>query len=150
MFRRPRLPRKRSRPFRRLFVEALEERLAPAIATFVNSAGGSWGVASNWKSGAVPVAGDDLVIPFSGCTVTESESSVSVASIQSQATLNITNGLFQVTSGSSSISASLTVAGGAFLTATGVGTSFTASGSTAVDGANLFARGGATPNLPGG
>ena len=35
--------RKRSRLWRRLFVEPLEDRVVPATVNFINPAGGDWG-----------------------------------------------------------------------------------------------------------
>jgi hypothetical protein len=52
-----------ARPRFRPRVEELENRLAPAaIVSWVGGATGSWGVATNWSTGNLPGAGDDVVI----------------------------------------------------------------------------------------
>jgi hypothetical protein len=48
-------------PGRKLCLEVLENRIAPA--TFINPAGGDWFVATNWSGGQIPMAGDDVTIP---------------------------------------------------------------------------------------
>ncbi len=129
------------------FIGTFSFTAAPANISFINPAGGDWDTASNWSTGTVPGPGASVQIGFSGVTVTESEASLSIGSIQSQATLDITSGSFQVTAGLSTVAA-LTVASGASLTATGTGTSFTVSGATTADGASLYAIGGALLKLP--
>ena len=121
---------------------------ADPIVSFTNPLGGSWNTPSNWSTGQIPTSGDNVVIGYSGVTVTESLGDVTIASIQSLAALDITTGSFQVTAGASAINAALTVGSGASLTATGIGTSFAASGSTTVSGASLYADAGATLSLP--
>src|SRR5262249_19766260 len=58
----------------RLRVEVLEDRTMPALVTWINPAGGDWGVAGNWSSHAVPTASDDVVIDVPGqITITHSQ-----------------------------------------------------------------------------
>ena len=64
--------------------------------------------------------------------------------------LDITGGSLTVTSGTSQISGALTVAAGATLSASGSGTTFTATGATTIDGANLYAASGRVLGLAGG
>ena len=40
--------------------------LAAATSTWTGAAGNNWTIATNWKEGGAPVAGDDLVFPASG------------------------------------------------------------------------------------
>ena len=63
--------------------------------------------------------------------------------------LNIASGSLTITSGASQVVGSLNVASGATLSLSGSGASFTASGATTIDGANLYAGGGATMTLSG-
>jgi autotransporter-associated beta strand protein len=58
MFGRPSRPLARGK--RRLAVEPLEERLAPAQDIWLGTTNSNWNTASNWSSG-VPVAGEDLI-----------------------------------------------------------------------------------------
>jgi hypothetical protein len=53
--------RPRSRGWRP-FVEVLEPRRLLAAISWVSTTSGSWDVASNWSTDAVPGAGDDVVI----------------------------------------------------------------------------------------
>jgi hypothetical protein len=43
-------------------VEVLEPRRLLAAISWVSTTSGSWDVASNWSTDAVPGAGDDVVI----------------------------------------------------------------------------------------
>ncbi|HEV3312710.1 MAG TPA: Ig-like domain-containing protein, partial [Chloroflexota bacterium] len=72
----------------------------------------------------------------------------SIESVTDNAAIDIAGGSLTLTSGTSQVSGALTVAGGATLSASGSGTTFTASGATNVDGANLFASGGAVLSFP--
>ncbi|MFN4261141.1 MAG: beta strand repeat-containing protein [Gemmataceae bacterium] len=59
------------RYFRRLELERLEDRLAPATAIWTGAAGdGLWTTAANWNGGVAPVAGDDLIFPDGAATLT--------------------------------------------------------------------------------
>lgn len=131
-------------------LEALEDRLAPATVTWVNSAGGKWDQGSNWSSGAVPGATDDVIINTASAAtiVIQSGDSESVHSVTTGAnnTLSVTGGALTI-GGNSTLSGALSMAGGS-LTATGSGVNVTANGSTTVAAASLFAKNGATLSLP--
>ncbi len=60
----PAVQSKRRRPvrYRKLWLEALEERIAPATITWGNLAGGNWDSPANWVGGVLPGASDDVVI----------------------------------------------------------------------------------------
>jgi hypothetical protein len=53
-------------------LQVLEDRAVPATVFWINPAGGDWSVASNWNTGTLPGANDDVVIgsPISGATIT--------------------------------------------------------------------------------
>src|SRR5262245_5727168 len=56
-----------------LNVESLEDRVLPTLFTWTNPAGGDWDNGANWdQAGAVPGAGDSVLINLSGITVTHS------------------------------------------------------------------------------
>ena len=75
---------------RLLYLEQLEERLAPAQVNWINLAGGNWSTASNWRDdqgvNRTPTAGDNVVIPTlnSGASVTHSTGTDTVNSITSR------------------------------------------------------------------
>src|SRR5262245_29579143 len=77
-------------PFRPKF-EILEERLVPAVVNWVNDGDGFWDVGSNWDTGAVPTANDDVVIdrPAGNFTVTFRQSAATVRSVTSAEQLAI-------------------------------------------------------------
>jgi hypothetical protein len=138
-----------SRLNRRLPVmEILERRQLLATDQWINSAGGSWGVASNWSTGAVPGPSDDAVIDVSGAspTVTISSNVESVHSRTADDPLVISGGGLTVAA-NSTISDGLTMSGGS-LTASGSGVAFTVTGTTTVSSASLYAQSGATLSLP--
>ena len=56
----------------RIGFEILEDRLTLSTVRWINSAGGDWDKPSNWSTGALPGAGDDVVIDTPGITVTRS------------------------------------------------------------------------------
>ena len=51
-------------------MEILEARQLLAQVSWINPAGGSWAVGSNWSSGVVPGPSDDVAIDVSGATPT--------------------------------------------------------------------------------
>ena len=59
------------------WTDTLEDRVLLATAVWTNVAGGSWNVAANWSTNAVPGAGDDAVIdvPSANVTITHSTGS---------------------------------------------------------------------------
>src|SRR5579862_5972587 len=60
------LQRKSKSKFNRLFLELLENRIAPATVIWNNPAGGDWDTAGNWTGGTgpggLPGPSDDVVI----------------------------------------------------------------------------------------
>src|SRR4051812_28471258 len=58
----------------RLHLELLEDRVVPATVSWTNPAGGAWNAGTNWSTGVVPTAVDDVVIdvPSASVTVTHS------------------------------------------------------------------------------
>jgi RHS repeat-associated protein len=109
----------RPRPRRgaRLRLEALEDRVLPALVTWTNPLGGDWSVASNWSSGQLPGASDDVAINTAGITVTHSTGTDAINSLTSQANLVLSGGSLALAA-ASSVSGSLTESGG---TLTGAG-----------------------------
>ena len=128
-------------------MEILEPRQLLATVQWINPAGGSWDVASNWSTDAVPGSGDDVVINVSGAspTVTISSNVESVHSITAADPLGISGGGLTVAA-NSTISGGLTMTGGS-LTASGSGVTLTVTGTTTVSGGSLYAGGGATLSL---
>jgi hypothetical protein len=136
-----------------LSLELLEDRLAPANVIWTGNAGdNNWNTPGNWSGGSgpngLPGAGDQVTINASGITITESGQNVSVGNVTSSAALTFTGGgSLTVTAGTSQVTAALTISPGASLTATGSSTTFSATGTTTIDGASLFAAAGANLNL---
>src|SRR5437588_12184749 len=54
----------------RLFLEFLEDRVAPATVNWVNAAGGDWDTATNWSTGSIPGSGDLAVTNLAKPNVT--------------------------------------------------------------------------------
>ena len=52
----------RMRRLSRPWLETLERRVVLSSVSWINPHGGDWDTASNWSSGAVPAAGDDVTI----------------------------------------------------------------------------------------
>ncbi len=95
-----RAPR-RDRPARRNraasfrpWLELLEDRAVPATVTWKNPAGGAWNVPSNWDTGTLPRAGDDVVIPDlpGNITITHSTGADTIRSLASQETVVLSGG----------------------------------------------------------
>jgi hypothetical protein len=86
----------------------------PHTVTWVNSAGGDWGTASNWSTGAVPGPTDAAVINLGAntFTVTHAAGADSVYSLTSQDAISFTAGSLSFSS-ASAINNTLTVSGGA-------------------------------------
>jgi hypothetical protein len=90
--------RRRTRPR----LEALEDRVVPSTVAWVNPAGGSWNTAANWSTGAVPGAGDDVVIDQPGNVTVTLSGSTSVHSLSVTGdTLDITGGTLSIAADSS-------------------------------------------------
>jgi hypothetical protein len=101
-------------------LEALELRNLPSTVTWINPAGGDWDKASNWSTGSLPTAADDVQINTPGITITHSSlRNDSVHSLTSQAALNVTAGQLYLGSASTLFS---TLALSSFGTITGPGT----------------------------
>ncbi len=134
---------------RRLRVEPLESRqLLSAVSWDGGGDGTNWSDPINWSGNALPGAADDVTINVVGLiTVTHASGNTIIRSLTSAENLVISGGSFQVTNGASTVSASFTIGSGANLTANGPTATFTASGATTIDGANLFASAGGQLNL---
>jgi hypothetical protein len=103
-------------PTTRLLLEALEDRLAPAVVTWSGGATGlgtNWNDPANWVGNKLPTAVDDAVIgtSFSGVTIS-STSDAAVHSVSSSAGLEVDAGTFSLGSATSVIDATFTVNGG--------------------------------------
>jgi hypothetical protein len=90
----------RRRPGRRLCLEALEDRLAPAVVTWSGGPTGlgtDWNDRTNWVGNAVPGSADDAVIGAASQSVTiTSSGTVSVHSVSSEAAIQINGGTFSL------------------------------------------------------
>ncbi len=140
---------KTARP-RQLFMEFLEQRLLLAQDVWTGAGDGkSWQDGSNWSLSAAPGSNDSALINVGSSLTILYNGNSSFLSITDNAAIDITGGSFEVTSGTSQISGALTVAAGATLEASGSGVTFTATGATTIDGANLYAASGASLALPG-
>jgi hypothetical protein len=82
-------------------VEELENRLVPAAVTWIGGASGSWATGTNWSTGTMPGAGDDVVLDGS---VTVSHS----AGADAIQTLSLGPGAILQVVGDSSITATAT------------------------------------------
>jgi fibronectin-binding autotransporter adhesin len=154
--RRPRSSRSASKQsghprFWKPLLEVLEDRTLPSTITWINATGGNWDNATNWSTGSLPGADDDVVISTAAAaTITiQAGDGITVQSITagSNDTLSITGGTPTVSVGDSVLSGTLSMTSGTLI-ASGSGVTLTANGSTTVAGASLFARGGATLSLP--
>jgi hypothetical protein len=98
-------------------LEALEHRLAPAVVTWNHASGGDWAVGSYWDAGHAPLDGDDAVIAnLSGsAAVTYSSGVVTLNSLTSGAKLVLSGGSLTTTN-NLTLTGSLTVQSGATLT----------------------------------
>lgn len=142
--------RREPRPVKRLTLQSLEPRRVLAAIAWNNPAGGAWDVGSNWSTGNVPAASDDVTIDTAtAATITiQSGDSINVNSVTTGAndTLSFSGGSLTA-SASSFLSGPLTMTGGS-LTASGPLTNFTADVATSISGASLHALSGATLSLP--
>ncbi len=102
-------------------LECLERRVQLSTVTWVTQASGDWDTASNWSTGKLPGAGDDVVIPAlpSGDVVTHSTGSDTVHSVSSSAPITLSGGTLTVkTQVQISGGANLQLAGGTLSGAT--------------------------------
>jgi hypothetical protein len=109
----------------------------------------SWFDPNNWTGRQVPGSANDVLIMSGTGTEVTVTNTATVRSIQCTKALTISGGTFTVVAGSSQVQGALVITNGSNLAATGVGTTFTGSGPTSGDGANLSASGGAVLSLPG-
>jgi hypothetical protein len=123
---------------------------SPTIS-WANPGSGYWDVATNWSTGVVPSSTDFVSIDTaSAVTITiQTSDDIQIQGITTGGndTLAITGGSLTVNSGESTLSGPLSMTGGK-LTASGLGTDFTASAATTVSSASLYAVVGATLNAP--
>src|SRR6266478_1116108 len=109
---RTRKPAKANRRTVRLFLEQLEERLAPAQVAWAVDANGFWDVSSNWSTGAVPGQNDDVVIDrATPITVTHRTGSDTVHTATGRDHLTVTSSTLTVT-GSVDVTGGVTLLGG--------------------------------------
>src|SRR5262249_26579917 len=92
---------RRSRPSRsRPRLEALEERIAPAIISWGNASGGDWDTGANWQGGVKPGPADDAVINIAVANpITHSQNitdSIKSLSVTAKAPISLGNGTFQI------------------------------------------------------
>ncbi len=99
--------------------------VTPAVAgvRWINSAGGDWNVASNWSTGVVPTATDDVVVDLAGTyTITHSTGTTQIKSLKSEHQINLTGGTLEVAETVEMNGAILTLMGGTLKNATVNGT----------------------------
>ncbi|MGK0185381.1 MAG: hypothetical protein ACI9R3_001158 [Verrucomicrobiales bacterium] len=99
-----------------LFVSTFE--VAEATAVFVTSEGGDWNTGSNWDSGTVPDADDDVLLDLpAGAEVTFSSGESTIRNLTGKTPVTVTGGILEVTD-SIRLDAALTLDGGAIKGAT--------------------------------
>jgi len=100
-------------------LEALEDRVLPSTVSWASSTSGEWTTATNWSTGMVPAAGDDVVINQSAAVTVTLAVSTTIHSLSlTGATLNLTGGTLAVAADSSN-AGSLQVQPGAHVTFAG-------------------------------
>ncbi|HND50955.1 MAG TPA: hypothetical protein PLV92_01110, partial [Pirellulaceae bacterium] len=102
---------------------------------------GNWSSPSNWSAGRIPTADDDVIIDDIGRTssIRIDAGEVVVRSLNSSENLEIATGASLNVLGDSTVSGSLVARPGATLAAFGPAAVLRATGSTDIDGANLYA-----------
>src|SRR5688500_15379910 len=88
--------------WRRVFLEALEDRALLADITWIAAGGGAFNVASNWSPAQVPSSADNAIIALDGTYTVTATTSHTVASLSLGASigtqaLSISAGTFQIT-----------------------------------------------------
>ena len=110
-----------------------------ATVTWVNPAGGDWNDTNNWSTGALPGAGDDVIIPpGSPITVTHSTGTDTIHSLQNNQAFTLSGGSLTIAT-TLLASNTVTLSGGTLRTATIVttnGASLVVSSGT-LDGATV-------------
>jgi hypothetical protein len=130
---------------------ALGLSLATALGDTVSWVGGggnnSWDNPANWRTGAMPGPADDAVIDGAEpLTVLFESGSVEVKSLQCEYGFSLLGGNLALTEGSSWVQGALRLAAGK-LTVAGAGTTFSATGITTHEGADIEANTGAQISL---
>jgi hypothetical protein len=118
-----------------LYLERLEDRLAPATVSWNVDTDGNWNTAKDWSTGTVPGPNDDVVINRAGSvTVTIDSGSQSVHSLKSssQETVALSGGSLTVAT-ASEIDGSFQWTGGSIA---GNGAGLTMAGTVAITGSN--------------
>lgn len=96
---------------RRPQLELLEDRLVPAVVTWVGGSG-DWDTPSHWSTGSLPTPADDVLINTPSVTVTHSQSANdSVRTLTSRALLDFSAGSLSLET-TSTLSAGLIFSGG--------------------------------------
>lgn len=116
--------------------------------SWITDADGNWNLETNWSSGSLPAAADNVTIDRPGdITVTVNERAVSILGLTSPDSLNISGQRFTVT-GPASITGALEL-NGTTLTASGAAASFDATGEISAANSAFSATGGsiALPTL---
>lgn len=109
---------------------------------------GDWANASNWSTGAVPTAADDVTINVPGVvTVTISNGSNAAKSLQCANALTISGGELSLT-GSSSISGAFTINQGGLLSVAGGGVEVAFLGNSTIDNGRFEVLSGAVVTIP--
>src|SRR5262245_40160412 len=124
--------------------------LRAATVTWTGGAGDNlWSSPLNWSGGALPGAGDDVVINVPGnITVRYRDLPTSIRSLQCQESLVMENGYFVLTGGASTVGGEFSVGNTAIFIVNGADTVFTATGVVTNLAGNLQATGGGSILLP--
>jgi hypothetical protein len=94
-------------------LETLEGRVLPSTVTWTNAAGGDWDTPSNWSSGSIPTAADDVQILTAGITVTHSASRNDfVHSLNSKAAVTLSSGQLYLATPSTVVALTMSGSGG--------------------------------------
>ena len=134
---------------RRLMMERLEQRMLLAQDMWTGGGDGkTWQDGQNWSLGAEPGSGDTASITVGGGLTITYNGTSSIESVTDNSAIDITGGSLTVTSGVSQVSGAFTVGSNATLSASGGGTTFTATGAATINGANIYASGGALVAFP--
>ena len=96
--------------------------MCAATVTWTNATGGDWSNTNNWSTGALPGAGDDVIIPpGSPITVTHSTGTDTIHSLQNNQAFTLSGGSLAIAT-TLLASNTVTLAGGTLTTATVVTT----------------------------
>ncbi len=111
--------RRRKRNRCRPAIEAMEDRLLLSTVYWNNAAGGDWDTASNWKGGALPGPGDDVVIDEPGDVIITHTQNITdtINSLTAGNPLTLSSGTLDVV-GALGDTATVSLAGGTLAQAT--------------------------------